>query len=405
MYGREAKSEFNETIAPDTADQKTMGMSCLFQIRETNEKKAFIPPKWAYQYPTDELLQHRDHNSGSNFWWIETGGEADCIHDTEELKHELLKIAFGVWDHMKNHGDHGVDNWEMEWIGFLPGKRESRRYIGKYIITQNDVEAEGKFDDVVAYGGWSMDDHFPQGFYYSGGCSTIFHPAPSPWGIPLRSLYSKNINNLFFAGRNISVTHAAMSSSRVMATCGIIGQAMGTAAAMIIKDNISIDKIDIHKLQQKLMFDDCYIPWEKREISGITKLADSNTEIARNGADRGEENCWTGDEREYIEYSFDKPQKINQIRIIFDSDLNRNYQNMPCSYPLKEERFKLPQTLIKAYQIIATLDSGEEYIISESNNHQRFVLHDVNLNIKSIKLVPLKTWGSDKFKIFSFEVI
>lgn len=121
------------------------------------------------------MLKDRPHDTVTNYWWIELGGDKDSIHDTEELRDELLKIAFGVWDHMKNYGDHGVENWEMDWIGFLPGKRESRRYVGDYIITQNDVEAEGRFDDIIAYGGWTMDDHFPEGFYYDGG-----HPDDLP---------------------------------------------------------------------------------------------------------------------------------------------------------------------------------------------------------------------------------
>ncbi|MBR2025034.1 MAG: FAD-dependent oxidoreductase, partial [Clostridia bacterium] len=82
MYGREAKSDFNETIPPDKSDKKTMGMSCLFQIRETDRKVEFIPPKWAYKYETDEDLPYKDHDKNNNFWWIEIGGEWDCIHDT-----------------------------------------------------------------------------------------------------------------------------------------------------------------------------------------------------------------------------------------------------------------------------------------------------------------------------------
>ncbi len=245
MYGREAKSDFGETIPPDKADKKTMGMSCLFQIRETDHPVRFTPPKWAYKYESDADLPFKDHDRDNNFWWIEVGGEWDCIHDTDRCRDELLKICYGVWDHMKNYGDHGVENWELEWIGFLPGKRESRRYVGKYIVTQNDVESGGRFEDAVAYGGWSMDDHFPQGFYYKDGHPTIYHPAPAPWGLPLRCMISENIENLCFAGRNISVTHAALSSSRVMATCAVLGQALGTAVSYAVRDNAALENVDI----------------------------------------------------------------------------------------------------------------------------------------------------------------
>lgn len=404
MLGREAKADFNESIAPDERDNKTMGMSCLFQIRETPEKKSFTPPTWAYKYLTDEDLPYKNHTVFSNFWWIEVGGEDDGIHDTDKCRDELLKIAYGVWDHMKNYGDHWVDNWELEWIGFLPGKRESRRYKGKHIITQNDVQSDGRFEDIVAYGGWPLDDHFPAGFYYTAGPAAVNHPAPSPWGIPLRSLYSSNIENLVFAGRNISATHAAMSSSRVMATCGIMGQAIGTAVAMAINEDITLEQIDIAALQQKLMDDDCYIPWHKREVSAISLNAQCSAEVVRNGIDRGEENCWVGSAGDFIEYTFEKPQKISAIRLVFDSDLNRKYQNMPCNYPLVEERFKLPETLTKEYKIIGTDKDDQEHIMHETHSHQRLMKHTVDWEVVSVKLYPLSTWGEEKFRIFGFEV-
>ena len=127
---------------------------------------------------------------------------------------------------MKNSGEYNADNWELEFVGFLPGKRESRRYVGDYIMNQNDVRDGGHFDDIAAYGGWTMDDHNPAGINTKDK-PNIFHPAPSPFGIPYRCLYSVNIENLYFAGRNISVTHTAMSASRVMATCALLGQAVG----------------------------------------------------------------------------------------------------------------------------------------------------------------------------------
>ncbi len=404
MYGREAKSEFGERIPPDVADKKTMGMSCLFQIRETDHKVDFIPPSWAYRYESDADLPYKDHDKDNNFWWIELGGEWDCIHDTDRCRDELLKICYGVWDHMKNHGDHGVDNWELEWIGFLPGKRESRRYVGKYIVTQNDVEAEGRFDDIVAYAGWSMDDHFPEGFYYTKGHPTIYHPAPQPWGLPLRCMISENIENLVFAGRNISVTHAALSSSRVMATCAILGQALGTAVAQAMQDGCTVQGVNIQKLQQTLMAEDCYIPWHKREVPELTKQARCSTEVVRNGIDRGEENLWIGGVGDFIEYALDEDIEISEIRLIFDNDMNRKYHNMPCNYPLLQTKFKLPEKLIKEYRIEGENSDGERFAICVSDNHQRFVRHSVNWKIKKIRFIPISTHGCETFRLFDFEI-
>lgn len=403
-YGREAKSDFDETIPPDVADRKTMGMSCVFQIRETDHPVSFIKPEWAYTYPTEADLPYKDHELTNNFWWIEVGGEWDCIHDTDRCRDECLKIAYGVWDHIKNHGDHGAENWELEWVGFLPGKRESRRYVGEYTVTQNDVQTEGRFDDLVAYAGWTMDDHFPEGFYYTAGHPTIYHPAPQPWGLPLRCMISNNRKNLVFAGRNISVTHAALSSSRVMCTCGILGQAIGTAVAQAVKDGVDIRTVDISRLQDTLMQDDCYLPWHQRSISPLTQQAVCTADICRNGKERGDENLWIGAVGDSIEYRFEQDVPIHELRLVFDSDLNRWYQNMPCRALLYEPDFHLPATLIKAYEIIGTDSSGRTYRLAVNDSHLRFVRHAVDWTVNRIRFVPLETHGCEEFRLFDFEV-
>ena len=407
LLGREAKSEYNETIPPDVADKKTMGQSLLLMPREHSSPRKFIPPEWAYSYPTHDQLGVRDHDLRTNYWWIELGGDRDSIHDTEELKDELLKIAFGVWDHVKNHGDHGAENWELDWLGFLPGKRESRRYVGDYVLNQNDVENSGHFDDNVAYGGWSMDDHFPEGFNYKNGYPTIFHPAPSPWGIPFRCLYSKNISNLLFAGRNISVTHSALSSSRVMATCGIIGQAAGTGAALAVKSEKALRDLDINELQQTLLNDDCYIPRIERVRTPLTEIAKTAAVQLKSGIDRNFENI---DSRhmvkrgEKIEYAYDSYVYIEGIRLIFDSNLTRDYNNMPQNYPLIQPKYKLPETLVRSYKIVAHTPDGDVTIADVKNNRQRLNKHSVNMKADKITLIPAETWGAEVCAVFAMDI-
>ncbi len=404
--GREANAEFNETIGPKVADKKTMGMSCLFQIRETDAPKKFVAPKWAYVYEDDDALANRPHDHITNYWWIELGGENDSIHDTEELRDELLKIAYGVWDHMKNRGDHGVENWEMDWIGILPGKRESRRYMGDYILNENDVLAQGRFDDVVAYGGWTMDDHTPGGFNDKGN-PNVFHPAPSPFGIPYRCLYSKNIENLYFAGRNISTTHAALSATRVMATCAVIGQAVGTAAALAVNDGKAIREIDVHKLQQQLLYDDHWIPFVERKRSELTMKANVNHPIVREGMDRDyadERHGYEGKQGDTIEFAYDAPEKISEIRIIFDSNLPRKYDNMPHNRPLKMNKYFLPYEMMKSYDLIAETPNGEVVLASVTDNCQRMVKHSVDVTATKIKLILKETWGSEVYKVYAMDI-
>jgi len=414
--GREASSEFNESIGPLKSDKKTMGMSCLFQIRETDREQLFTPPVWANKYTTDEDFPAREHDLKTNYWWIEIGGENDTIHDAEELRDELLKIVFGVWDHMKNYGDHGASNWVMDWLGFLPGKRESRRNVGDYILNQNDITREGKFEDLVAYGGWSMDDHHPEGFKYTRGYPTIFHAAPSPFGIAYRCLYSVNIENLFFAGRNISGTHAAMSATRVMATCAIIGQAVGTAASIAVNKDLTprgVYKKEIRNLQQMLMEDDCYLPWHKREIWNLTRKANvtdktGSAEILKNGYDRpigNEDNGWLGNLGEWVQCSFENPEQINELRFVFDSNLNREIHNMPCDYPLKQNDFHVPETMIKEFKIEAQDECGNWLKVAEiKNNYQRLVKLNLDLKTKAVRFIPLSTWGFEKAHVFSLDL-
>lgn len=422
--GREAASEHGEDIEPAHADRKTMGMSCLIQTRELDRPVRYVPPAWANVYATDADLPNRAHEVvGNNFWWIELGGEEDTIHDTERLRDELLKVAFGVWDHIKNRGEHGAEKWALEWVGFLPGKRESRRYVGDHVLTQNDIRAEGRFDDLVAYGGWSMDDHHPAGIRYAGP-PTIFHPAPSPYGIPYRSLYSRNVENLFCAGRNISCTHAALSSTRVMGTCSVIGQAVGTAAAIAVRRGLTprgVYERRLRELQSALMEDDCYLPWRRREIPGLTggaRIAAStgNPEPLRNGQDRpigGDDNGWRGPIGSWIEYAWETPRRIAEARLVFDSDLDRTFrrgdtnanETMRCCYRPSDRDFTPPPSLVRSFRIEARGPDGSWRTVARiEDNHQRLVRVKLRAETTAVRLMPEATWGADLAHIFAWDV-
>ena len=238
--GREGKDEFSEDTDRDKADNYTMGMSCLIQGRETTKSVIYKAPECATKLNKDSF-EKRNLNIKSdyeNFWYLELGGDRNTIADTEVLRDELIGLATGTWDYVKNSGDFDADTWELDFLGFLPGKRESRRMVGEVMISQRDVSDGVVFPDEVAYGGWPLDDHFPGGFYHKGAPNTN-RMTPAPYSIPYRSLYSKNVENLFFAGRNISMTHMAMSSIRVMATCALLGEAVGKAAGIAVKEKLT----------------------------------------------------------------------------------------------------------------------------------------------------------------------
>ncbi|MFA5203812.1 MAG: FAD-dependent oxidoreductase [Lentisphaeria bacterium] len=412
--GREARGEFNEDIEPEVADAKTMGMSCLLQARETNRPCGFTPPAWAHRYPSCGALPHRGHRleGCQNFWWLEIGGEGDILHDAETNRDELLKIAFGVWDHIKNHcrDKDEFRNWDLEWVGFLPGKRESRRYVGDHVMTQNDVRAGGAFPDVVAYGGWSMDDHHPAGFRHPGE-PTVFHPAPSPFGIPYRCLYSRNITNLFVAGRNISVTHAAMSSCRVMATCALLGQAVGTAAAIASRQKISpraVGQQHLDELQQALLDDDCRLPGITRRrppptLAATLSASVGDPEPLRRGDDRTA--AWNCRCNDTAEYRFAAPTPIRSVRLVFDSHLNRREMNIRALLPLDRQNLRTPQTLVREFRLEILAPDGTWRTVGEVRDQaQRLVRLKLDVTTTALRLTPLATWGSDTVRVFAWDI-
>lgn len=151
--GRESCEEYSEDIAPQQADRKTRGRSCLMQVRETDHPVSFTPTKWATHY-TKQDFEHRIDFSNpkkwtqDNFWWMEIGGTSDTIRDTEQLRNELIKMAYGVWDFIKNSGELPSQNWDLEWIGFLSGKKKELPSVMKAVHITADC-----FDTAVLLDG------------------------------------------------------------------------------------------------------------------------------------------------------------------------------------------------------------------------------------------------------------
>ncbi len=408
--GREAASEFDESLAVKTADRKTMGMSCLMQAHETDSPKPYTPPSWAKKLTEADLAgRYHDLSPYQNFWYLELGGDRDSIADTETLRDELIAIAYGMWDHIKNGGEHGAENWELDWVGFLPGKRESRRYVGDYILRQNDLLFPQDFPDTVAFGGWPVDDHHPGGLKHHGEPNQVLEPEQA-YKIPARSLYSKNITNLLFAGRNISASHIALSSTRVMATCALCGQAAGTIAAQAVKCGTTPRQAvaeHIADIQQTLLDDDCFLPGVKRQISALSQNAQltvsrGDGEALRNGVDGavdGENNCWRGKAGDYAEYILTEPQDISGIRIVFDSDRERlDSLNTLGLYYRDREDFTLPPTLVRAFHIEA---DGKE-IYRTADNHQRLVRIPYKGRVRQVKMV---LDDETEHNVFAFEIV
>jgi len=271
--GREAASEFGESLAPEKADSNVMGSCILFTTKKEDQKVEFRRPGFAYDFIKDGLISFFDRpETGrelpliggpyNSTWWISYGGMRDTISDSDEIDFELKRLIYSYWDYIKNSGKYPeTENQYIDWIAPYASKRESRRFIGDYIMTQSDIQESRDFDDAVSIGGWALDIHDVGGIYGNEMVSA-FGEVSSIYNIPFSIMYSKNIKNLFLAGRIISCTHVALGSLRVMQTLGAMGQVVGTASALCKQLNCFpsfLRKNYISKLQDVLQKDGQYI--------------------------------------------------------------------------------------------------------------------------------------------------
>jgi len=288
--GAEDKLEFNEKFAPDHGEYgELLGHSIYFYSKNTGKPVKYVPPAYALKDIENKVPRFGNIDSaqhGCKFWWLEYGGRLDTIYDTEEIKWELWSIVYGIWDYIKNSGKFDAETLTLEWVGVIPGKRESRRFLGHYTITQDDIVKQVHFEDAVAFGGWAIDLHPADGVYSkNGGC--IQYHSKGVYQIPYRCYVSKDIKNLYYNGRGISATHVAHGSTRVMATSAFGGQAVGMAAAQCIGKNLYpvdlIENKEIKELQNSLNLIGQSIPDtvidEGINLANTAKITVSSTQV------------------------------------------------------------------------------------------------------------------------------
>lgn len=426
--GREAKSDYGETLARDVADRQTLGSSILITGRKYDAPQTFIAPSWIRKFQKSDF-KHRPINSYEyGYWWFEWGGQLDSLKDNETIRHELLRIALGVWDYVKNSGDHpNAANWALDWVGGLPGKRESRRFLGPHVLKEQDVLGGRIFEDQVAYGGWAIDIHPPS------GVDVPDEPPYTPtrfshlYSIPLGSYHSRNIGNLFFAGRNISATHVAFASTRVMATCAIGGQAIGTAAALW-REAATNDiralatKENVSALQQALLKDDAYLLGVRNadsddlarsakivatsEASPAAKAANVVDGVARNL--KAIWGPWSSDSAHRWESSalpatlaleLPGPAPIREIHLTFDTNFEKELILSMSDHHTHRSapRSAQPET-IKAYRILV----DGKVVVEETGNYLRKRVHTLSAPVTGAKveLEILATNGASAARVY-----
>jgi len=389
-----------------------------------------------------------DLNLEYGFWWLEWGGQLDTIKDNEIIRDELLAALMGVWDFIKNRSELDADHWALEWCGFLPGKRESRRFHGQYRLREGDLMQSKAFSDSIATGGWPIDTHPPSGIDAVDEPPCTQTPLPFLYDIPLRSCIARDLSNLMFAGRNLSATHIAFASTRVMATCSAIGQGVGTAAAFAIlkgtePGSLPADPQAIHAIRQQLLRDDALLLGCQNEdprdlarqasISASSEQADSPasaiidgwTRALRNpSGKRGEgpigappdrfpeaTHRWMSDPAQglpaWICFSWRYPVTIESIELIFDSGMHRLLTlSMADGYTERMLWGKPQPETARDYLIETNANGPWNPIHSERNNYQRHRIHKLATpaTTSSLRILFTDTNGIDHARLFEARI-
>lgn len=439
--GRESKEEYGEANAQEKPDSYSLGSTVLFQAVRMDEPVPFAPPSWARKF-TEEDLRLRPHSLGSmaggepagyeyGFWWMEWGGELDIIRDNDAIRHELLSIAYGVWDHLKNGGPHGAENYVLTWVGMLPGKRESRRLVGRSTLTQQDVIEAKDWSDAIAYGGWFIDLHPPTGVDAVEEHACLQIPVPWLYAIPLGACVSPNFENLFFAGRNISATHVAFASTRVMGTCGAIGQGVGIAAAASVRNNWGISELlepeNIKSVQQAIVRQDGFLIGVKNEdLRDLARNAKISASCHQEGG--GPENVTNGWTRSvhgergvrsalsvpgthrwistqipaWIQLEWNEPVTLQRVQILFDTGLHR-WLSLTQSDAVHQRNIWGPQPeTVCSYELHGSTAYGEWFSIQKvANNYQRQRIHQfAPIRVKKLRLKVSSAHGITEARVF-----
>ena len=445
--GSESKAETGEIDAPEVGNNERMGNSIFFRARNMGHPVKFTPPSFAKKYTEHDLrfrmhcANHKVDYSGCKdpakneacggvsargvdygYFWIELMGDKDdIIPDYENIRDELVASLYGVWDHIKNGGDHGAENHDLEWVGMLPGTRESRRLMGDYVLNETDILDNRIFEDAVAYGGWCVDLHCPHGLLDtdimpSGDCRFY----DGVYTIPYRSYYSKNIENLFMAGRNISATKLGMCSTRIIGCCAVGGQAVGAAAALCTKYGCDPRGLAPHvpELQQHLLRRDCFIPGFKNEdILDLARTATFTASSAKAGCEPAkvidgisrrlgdDAHGWVsdgiGEGGEMLTMAFAEPKTLSELALTFESDFNYPIRVTMAPKRQEQQRPGVPAELVKDYDIVFKKDGEVVKTIEVRGNHQRHNVHKFeNTECDIVEFRIYATNGSENVTVF-----
>ncbi|MGC6455274.1 MAG: FAD-dependent oxidoreductase [Coraliomargaritaceae bacterium] len=426
MFGREAKATFGESNAPEAADDLTMSGSlfhgAILGYKTMDSGEPFEMKKedwyWDLSFNTEPLQDRtgysKTHKSGN--WWHENRNDVDDLWDPEYARDGLIRVSLSYVYWIKTHSSlkDEAENFKIEYLPVTNARRETRRLTGDHILTQDELIQAKPFDDAIGTGGWGLDIHHIDGIFSTEGPFDFNTYVPT-YNIPFRSLYSKNIDNLMFAGRNISVSRVALGSVRVQGTTGVMGQAVGTAGALCIQHNTTprgIYQNHIKELQQELIKDDQYILDLKgndekdlaRKATITASSAVSSPEFVINGITRviGEEtNMWISSPEQtlpqWIEVEFKSSKEINTLYLTFDTNVN---EPKHATWEYKDTH-RMPPEAVKDYEILYQENGEWVSLLEEENNYQRRRIHTFDtIKTKKIRVLVKQTNGDPSARLY-----
>lgn len=419
-YGREGKDEFGEKYAPDKPDGWVMGDSIQFSSKDMGRPIKFVAPDFAVKYDPSKMNKRNISHLSCGFWWVEFSSELDVVYESPETRHKLLAYLYGAWDYVKNSGKFPhAENLALDWIGSVIGRRESRRFMGDYILKETDLTEYVHFDDTIASaGGWSLDEHCPGGLENPDDPASFFHQNFTKFTeIPYRSIYSRNIDNLMFAGRNYSCTHIALSGTRLIAMLANMGQAAGTAAAMCVNYNTNprgIYKSHINELQEQLLRDDVFLPnrpaADANDLARKATLKGSSTKsgdvkLLVDGTSRDEVDKihhWeSAGLNSNLTLTWKEAVSISEVEFKGDSSLHRQIQLHPKLETLAERPTGMPVELIKKADVEVLVNGSWKRVGEVDGNRRRLVKFKFDsVKTTSVRINLRDTYGAPNVKLF-----
>lgn len=448
--GSEARAETGEPHAPEEPNNDRMGNTIMLKAVDMGHPVSFTPPAFAKPLSEEQLKkrihcvemrekidcsespdpeEYRRTSMTSSacidygYWWLELMGDGeDIIEDFEKIRDDLMAYCYGLWDHIKNNDEgvhaHHAENFALDWVGALPGMRESRRLVGDYLLSENDILEHRQFEDAVCYGGWCVDLHAPHGLLDKDRLPSDCGFYRGVYTIPYRSYYSKNIKNLFMAGRDISTTRLGLASTRIIGCCAIGGEAVGIAAALCKKYGVLPRELAPHvgELQQEILKDGGFLPGIAntdpqdlaRTASFTASSGQESAALVANGISRRlgqEQNGWQSEglseDGEWLAAKLAAPAALREVRLVFDSDFSYPIRVTMAPNRQRQQRKGVPAELVKNYELLLQKDGKTVRTLRVENNHNRLnVLRFEPTECDSLLLRVSETNGAKKVTIF-----